>query len=156
MNSKEQRLTSAMAQYGDMVYRIAMSILGNAEDAEDAVQNTYLRYYRKAPEFESKEHERAWLVRVAVNCAKSLCSVRNRHRHEPLENCHAAVSGGTLLELLWCLPPKDRALLQLRYVEGYTSEEIARIMGGTGAAVRKRLERAKKRAEIIYKKEVLA
>lgn len=156
MTDRDLRLKVALDTYGDTVFRIGMSILGNAEDAEDAVQNTFLRYYRKAPAFSSEEHERAWVIRCAINCAKSLCTARNRHHHEPLENCHAAAPSGGLPELLWYLPIKDRAVLQLKYVEGYTSEEIAQLLGGSAAAVRKRIERAKKRAEEIYKKEVLA
>ena len=58
-----------------------------------------------------------------------------------------------LPDLLLLLPPKDRALLQLRYVEDYTAEEIAKMLGSNGAAIRKRLERAKKRAQKIYEKE---
>lgn len=156
MEPKELKLKIAMDRYGDMVYRIGMSVLGCPEDAEDAVQNTFLRYYRKSPEFESEAHERAWLIRCAVNCAKSLCTYRNRYRHEPLEHCTTAAPQVDLPALLWYLPPKERILLQLRYVEDYTAEEIAQILGSNGAAIRKRLERAKKRAEKIYKKEVLA
>lgn len=154
MDSK--KLAAAMNQYGDMVYRIAMAILCHPEDAEDAVQNTFLRYYRKAPQFNDAEHERAWLIRVAVNCARSLSTYRSRHYHEPLEHYKTAAAPSSIFpELLWCLPPEDRELLQLRYVEGYTSEEIARILGGNAAAIRKRLERAKKQAEKIYEREAL-
>ena len=55
----QQQLHRAVQQYGDMIYKIAMVILRNPDDAEDAVQNTFLRYYRKAPAFESEEHEKA-------------------------------------------------------------------------------------------------
>ena len=156
MDQNKERLALAMNRYGDLVYRIAMAVLGHPEDAEDAVQNTFLRYYRKAPEFHDADHERAWLIRVAGNCAKSLCTYRNRHIHESLEHQKDASVLPTFPNLLWCLPPKDRELLQLRYVEGWTSEEIAKILGGNGAMIRKRLERAKKRAEKIYEKEFKA
>ena len=157
MNKKnEERLKLVLDRYGDMVYRIAMSILGSPDDAEDASQNTFLRYYRKAPEFHSAEHEKAWLIRCAVNCAKSLCTSRNRHQHERLEDHReTAAPMRTLPDLLWYLPIKDRIVLQLKYVEGYTSKEIAAMIGGTDTSVRKRIQRAKKRAEEIYKKEVL-
>ncbi|MBQ7090905.1 MAG: RNA polymerase sigma factor, partial [Clostridia bacterium] len=126
------------------------------DDAEDASQNTFLRYYRKAPEFHSAEHEKAWLIRCAVNCAKSLCTSRNRHQHERLEDHReTAAPMRTLPDLLWYLPIKDRIVLQLKYVEGYTSKEIAAMIGGTDTSVRKRIQRAKKRADEIYKKEVL-
>ncbi len=149
-----ERLKKAIDCHGDMVYRIARSILGSPDDAEDAVQNTFLRYFRKAPEFQSKEHEKAWLIRCAVNCSKSLCTSRNRHYHEELSDQIMAAPAHKLPDLLWYLPVKDRVVLQLKYVEDYTSEEIAEILGKTPAAVRKHLQRAKTRAEKIYKKEV--
>lgn len=52
------------------VYRLAYSRLQNREDAEDVLQEVFLRYIRNAPEFESPEHEHAWFIRVTVNCAK--------------------------------------------------------------------------------------
>ena len=52
------------------VYRLAYSRLQNREDAEDVLQEVFLRYIRSAPEFESPEHEHAWFIRVTVNCAK--------------------------------------------------------------------------------------
>lgn len=155
MTQKERQLSAAMDRYANTVYRIALSILGCPDDAEDAVQNTFLRYYRKAPQFSSAEHERNWIIKVAVNCAKSLCTTRNRHIHEALDQLNVAAPSGSLPELLWYLKPKDRILLQLRYAEDYSAEEIAQLLGSNGAAIRKRLERAKKRAEEIYKKEVL-
>ena len=152
----QQQLHRAVQQYGDMIYKIAMVILRNPDDAEDAVQNTFLRYYRKAPAFESEEHEKAWLIRCATNVAKSLRATALRHAHEDLTIAANAETPKSILpELLYLLPVPYRIVLQLRYVEGYSAEEIARVLGEKPAAVRKRLERARIRAREIYEKELV-
>ena len=153
---KELQLRQAVERYGDMLYRIAMSVLGQPEDAEDAVQNTFLRYYRKAPDFRSDEHEKAWLIRCGVNASKSIHKARSRHYHEELETVSAvAAPRAELPELLFYLPVSERILLQLRYVEDYTAEEMAELLKKSPAAVRKSLERARKRAREIYEKEFI-
>ena len=65
----------ALEQYGNMLYRIALTALGNSADAEDVVQETLIKHFEKAPVFTDDEHERAWLIRVAVNrCKVSECN----------------------------------------------------------------------------------
>ena len=53
--------------YGDMLYRICVVILCNEQDAQDAVQETFCRYMEHSAKFHSKEHEKAWLIKVATN-----------------------------------------------------------------------------------------
>ncbi len=152
-----QQLQRAVQQHSDMIYKIAMVILRNPEDAEDAVQNTFMRYYRKAPNFLSAEHEKAWLIRVGTNAAKSIRSSALRHSHEELSALLVAMpEQNAFPELLNRLPVNERIVLQLRYVEGYSAEEIAQIFGKSPAAIRKRLERARTRAKTLYEKEVLS
>ncbi len=61
----------AIEQYGDMIYRICLTITGNAEDAKDAFQETFLRLVKNKDKITCEEHLKAWLIRVASNCAKS-------------------------------------------------------------------------------------
>ncbi len=152
---QKARLHRAVQLYSGTVYKIAMVILRNPEDADDAYQETFLRYFKHAPEFESAEHEKAWLIRCVTNVSKSILRSIFRHSHEPLNENIVAVPSqkGSLQELLFSLPMKDRMILQLRYVEGYSSEEIAKMLRLSAATVRKRLERARKKAQEIYRKE---
>ena len=60
-----------LEMYADMLFRICFVMLKNENDAEDAVQNTFLKYINKAPEFESPEHEKAWLIVTARNECKN-------------------------------------------------------------------------------------
>ena len=68
----ESRFTALAEKYMDMVYRIALNALGSVADAEDVTQNVMVRLYRADPDFESEEHAKRWLVRVAVNESKRL------------------------------------------------------------------------------------
>ena len=73
---QEAEFEQAVDRYGDMVFRLALSYLKNRADAEDIMQETLLKLYtqsRKVP-FASLEHERFWVVRVAVNECKSCCA----------------------------------------------------------------------------------
>lgn len=147
------KLHQAVQIYGNTVYKIAFAILKNPHDADDAFQETFLRYFKRDPQLESAEHEKAWLIRCATNVSKSMLRSIFRHSHEPLSEQAAAPVKGSILDLLFSLPVNDRIILQLRYIEGYSAEEIASMMHLTSAAVRKRLERARKKAKAIYEKE---
>lgn len=149
----QRTLHRAIQRYGNTVYKIAMVILKNPDDADDALQDTFLRYFKKDPQFESEEHERNWIVRCAINASKSIRRSILHHSHEPLTEQAAAPEPGSLPDLLFHLPAADRIILQLRYVEDYTAEEIAEILHKSPSAVRKRLERARKKARVTYEKE---
>lgn len=83
----------AFRQYGDRIFSAAFSVSGNPEDADDAVQNTFLKYCACDKEFTDKEHLRAWLLRVAINEAKDQRrSFWQKHRVSLSEN-RAAVRG---------------------------------------------------------------
>ena len=65
------RLEETVRKYENTLYRTALAVLGDAHEAQDAVQDTFVRYLEKAPEFDSPEHEKAWLIRVTVNGCRS-------------------------------------------------------------------------------------
>ena len=68
----QEKVERAIERYGDMLFRLCLVMLGNAADAEDALQETYLRYLQKAPAFADEEHEKAWLLTVAANRCRDL------------------------------------------------------------------------------------
>ena len=67
----QDEMQRVVEEYSSSLLRAAYSLLKNREDSEDAVQETFLRYMEKAPVFTSREHEKAWLLRVAVNISKN-------------------------------------------------------------------------------------
>ncbi len=154
-----QDAQEALARYGDMLFRICFVLLRQRQDAEDAVQETLLRYLRKAPRFESEQHEKAWLIRVATNVCKN--TLRFRSRHETVDSeefadfTELSSDDGEILGALCSLPYIYRVVLQLYYVEGYKTAEIARILHISLSAVKKRLEKGRKLLKQAYTKEDL-
>lgn len=123
------------------LFRTALAILGDHAEAEDAVQDTFLKYLEKAPK--DVVNPGGWLMRVLVNGCKSRLRLKWR-QVVPLPE-DLACSGGerTELEELWQLPPKDRAVIHLFYYEGYSTEEIAAMTSCRPGTVRSRLSRAR-------------
>ena len=72
-------LESIVHTYGNMLFRLCLVTLGNASDAEDAVQETLIKYLQKAPAFENTEHEKAWLITVATNKCRDILRFQKRH-----------------------------------------------------------------------------
>ena len=144
--------------YGDMLFRIALILLGKEQDAEDAVQETLLKYLQKAPRFESADHEKAWLIRVVTNQCHDMQRFRLRHPQVPLCTLTHYVSdseSSSIVEALMALPEKFKVVLFLYYVEQYHVEEIAGIIGRSSSAVKMRLQKGRKLLEAQYRKECL-
>lgn len=139
------RLEELVAKHENTLYRAALAILGDVQEAEDAVQETYLRYLEKRPEFQDENHERAWLLKVTANRCKSILRQRKRHPAVELLDVYPAPDGGSreLMEAVLALPANQRSAVHLHYYEGYTSEEIGEIMGQRPGTVRSHLSRAR-------------
>lgn len=140
-------------KYADMVYRIAANYCSNRWNAEDIVQDVFVRYMKRQPDFESEEHEKAWFVRVSVNCSKSLLSgfwgkrvvpVGEYHDSDIPAACFADEENGEVFAAVLKLPPRYRIVLYLHYYEGYSVNEIAKLLGTTPNNISARLSRARK------------
>ena len=144
--------------YGNMLFRTCYVILGNEADAEDAVQETIIKYMQKAPAFEDSEHEKAWLITTARNQCRDMLRFRLRHPQinlEYLQGLSPDPHDSGILEALMSLPEKFRLVLVLYYVEEYRIEDIARIIQRTPSAVKMRLQKGRKLLEEKYRKEYL-
>ena len=133
----------AVEKYSRMLFRICFAILSNKEDAEDAVQDTFIKYYTEAPTFGSSEHEKAWLIRVATNISKNMSRFRARHRALSMDEvAEIGVDNRDfgVCESIMSLPAKYKIVMDLHYIEGYTASEISMITGVRADAVRKRLQ----------------
>ena len=126
------------------LYRAALAILGDPQEAEDAVQDAFVRYLEKAPA--DLENSSAWLMRVLVNGCKSRLRLAWR-RVGPLPEMLPTPGPEERQELeeLFALPPEDRVAIHLHYYEGYSTDEIAQILGCRPGTVRSRLSRARDR-----------
>lgn len=135
--------------YSDQLLRVAYSILNSVPDAQDVCQEVLLKRLDHTGEFESQEHERAWLVRVTVNACKNLRRSPWRTRTVGLETMAEQAAfqpeEGGLLEEVQRLPAKYREVLVLYYYVGYDTNEIADMLGLQPEAVRARMSRARRK-----------
>ena len=148
------QLEELIRAHQDTLYRAALAILGDPQEAEDAVQDAFLRCWEKAPEFESGAHAKAWLLRVTVNGCKSRLRAPWR-RAAPLLDTYPAdgPEERETLEAVQALPAADRAVVHLHYYEGYKTAEIAAMTGQREGTVRSRLSRARARLRELLKGE---
>ena len=139
------RLEELVTKHENTLFRAALAILGDAQEAEDAVQETFLRYLEKRPELRDGDHEKAWLLKVTANRCKSVLRMRKRHPAVELLDVYPAPdrSCRELMEAILSLPANQRAAVHLHYYEGYTSEEIGVILGQRPGTVRSHLSRAR-------------
>ena len=146
---------AVIRRYSDMVYRLAFARTGNRSDAEDLYQEVFVRYPTRAPAFTSEDHGKAWLLRVAVNCANRFHTAPWRKRTEPLSEALSvpAPEGEDLWEELRRLPERDRTVLHLYYYEDMTTEEIAQMLGRNPATVRSQLLRARAKLKKLLVEE---
>ena len=141
--------TQALAEtYRDRLFAAAFQVCGNAADAEDAAQEALLRYHISEKQFESEQHIRAWLLRVAINCAKNVSRSFFRRNTVPLEDYMDSLEfdSGESREIfreVMSLPETYRLVIHLYYYEDYTVAEIGRILGLTESNVKVRLSRGR-------------
>lgn len=142
---RSNRLEELVVKHENTLYRAALAILGDVQEAEDAVQDTYLRYLEKRPEFRDEQHEKAWLLKVTANRCKSVLRQHKRHPAVELLDVYPAPDSGSreLMEAVLALPANQRSAVHLHYYEGYTSEEIGAILGQRPGTVRSHLSRAR-------------
>lgn len=151
----EEEANRAIRLYADTVRRICMVHLKNYSDTEDIFQTVFLKYVLHPEPFKSEEHEKAWIIRVTVNACKDLLKNVFRSRTVPLatliETPQAQELRHTeLLEAVLSLPAKYKDVVYLYYYEGYSAEEISRILKKNVNTVYTLLTRARK----ILKKEL--
>lgn len=134
-------------KYSDMVYRIAYTMTNRKSDAEDIYQEVFLKLYEKNIVFENEEHEKAWLIRVTINCCKMLKRKSFFKREVKLDENIDYPSNEEryeVLEYVKKLPIKYNTVIYLFYYEGYQINEIARILDTSEGTVKSQLSRARK------------
>lgn len=149
-------ISSVVDKYSDTVYRAAYHALCDRNYAEDITQEVFLKLMQVLPDFESDEHEKAWLIRVTLN----MCKTHNRkiytHPTEELSETlesHERFGSGPVMEAVLELPEKYRTVVYLHYFEGYKIAEISQMTGQNQNTVSSLLMRARKRLKTILEEE---
>lgn len=140
------------------VAQIAWRILGDAEEVKDAMQETFLRFFRHLRRFDETQDLHAWMARITVNvCRDQLRRRKRRLIFIPLDDTPPAAGNdrpadaelarrndlAALSRAIETLPPKERRAVILRDVEGLPTREVAAALGNTVATVRVQLSRAR-------------
>ena len=147
-------MEDAFRQYGDRVFSSAFSICRNREDADDVVQDTFLKYYARPIEFADEEHLKAWLLRVAGNLCKNRLKYNSLRQTDELREELIAEQREDL-SFIWdavqALPVQYREVIHLFYREGYSTREISQILGRKEATIRSDLSRGRGKLKELLK-----
>ncbi len=144
----EEETNQAIERYGDTVRRLCMIHLKNEADTQDIFQTVFLKYLLHDKPFESREHEKAWFIRVTLNACKDLLRSFFRRCTVPLEELTGQADQLTdqareVLRSVLELPRKEREVVYLHYYEGYTAPEISQLLGKNVNTIYTNLARAR-------------
>lgn len=154
--NKDQYLEKLINKYSNMVYRLALVRTKTKENSEDIYQEVFLKLAKKMPNFQSEEHEKAWLIRVTINCSKSFLNskfientvelkeeipLQTEERHD----VYYAVQK---------LPLKYRTIIHLFYYENYRIKEIGKILKMNENTVKTYLARAREKLKLEVEEEI--
>ena len=146
-------------QYKNMVYRLAISYLKNPIDAEDIVQNVFLKLHKNLSKFDSEEYLKNWLIKVTINeCKTNLLSFYKRKVRLFINDEEESIKDNTknkeVMNSIFLLPKQDRLIIHLYYYENYKVKEIASILNMKENAVKQRLFRDREKLRDILKEEL--
>lgn len=167
---KKAMQKETILQYSEMVYRLAYSLVKDRYDADDIYQEVFTNYIRRNPQFQSGEHEKAWFIRVTVNCCKNFWKSAWQSRTEGLmdavqknrEDMFAGTEESTdkeaqnlaMIEQVKLLPEKYRVVIHLFYYEDMSVEEIGKVLKSKPSTIRTQLTRARRLLKKRLKEEV--
>ena len=157
---RKQQIEALILKYEKTVYKLAYSYMKNRQDTDDIYQEVFLRFFRKKPEFESEEHEKAWFIRTTINCCKSYFLSgwvkRTMALEENTMGQEDSYEMGERSELFYAvmdLPVKYRTVIHLFYYEGYTVKEIAELLDEKVTTITTRLSRGREQLREVLDAE---
>lgn len=170
--STSQTITALVAEYSTALYRVAFSVTRNAAEAEDAVQETFLRVLKHQSRLSEIRDYRVWLVRIVWNIvldrkrrAKTRPETEDVAEHERTlpsgdraadQNVISSQEHARILALIDRLPSREREALLLSAVEELSTAEIASVLGTTESSIRSRIFRARRELSALLEKEGIA
>lgn len=142
------------SRYRDNVFAVAFNYFKNSYEADDCVQETFVKLFKCKTDFESEEHIRNWIIRVAVNECKRVTLSSWFRKKESLDNYAEKLTftdpeESALFYAVMSLPAKYRQVVHLYYYEDYSVKEIAQLLGRSETAVTTQLGRARKKLKSI-------
>lgn len=155
----DEEMEDIYNRYVDTIYRIALMLLKNVSEAEDATQTVFIKLMTSGSQFESEEHMKAWLIVTAQNTCKDM--IKGWWRSKRVDSAcitEQIYSPDTLHSDIWskiaALEDKYKFPVYLHYYEGYKTEEIAGMLKINHATLRTRLRTAKKKLKLLREEDI--
>ena len=142
--------------YGNMIYKICVVYLADTSLSEDVTQEVFIKLFYYSPEFNDSEHEKRWIIRVTINLCKDTLKKISARKTVPLEDQREIALHQTdddISEIIFNLPPKYKDVIHLHYYEGYSVNEISKILHISTSAVKMRLKRGRELLKIRLNEE---
>ena len=149
MEVTKDYISDLLDKYGDMVLRIAYTYLKNRADAEDIVQDVFLRIIDKKPSFNDENHEKSWLIRATINMCKNKVNLfwnKNKCSIDDVQEFAVSDKYNTdtsVFQAVMALGEKYRVVVYMYYYEGYSTPEIAKVIEKSETTIRSLLHRAR-------------
>ena len=157
---RKRQIEALILKYEKTVYKLAYSYMKNRQDTDDVYQEVFLRFFRRKPEFESEEHEKAWFIRTTINCCKSCLTsgwvkrtMALEERTLGREESYEMEEQSELFYAVMNLPGKYRTVIHLFYYEGYTVKEIAELLDEKVTTITTRLGRGREQLREVLDAE---
>ena len=152
----EKGLAACYVRQKEALKHYIASRIDRPDEAEDVVQDVFEKLLRYEGRFESEEHLKAWLLRVAINRCRDITRAARQKDTELDENIPAPESGndGSVLDAVRTLPENYRNAVYLHYYEGYTAAEVGRMLGAPTNTVLSWLRRARAQLHTLLKEEI--
>lgn len=154
--ASDEYIEQLVKTHSDSMLRAAYALLKNRDDAEDAVQEAFMKLMEKDPHFTDSEHAKAWLLRVTINLSKNMLKAQSRKNKSEIENeaSYTQKESDGVLDCVMKLEENYRAVIHLYYYEGYSIKEIASILGLPSATVGTRLRRGRAKLKKMLEGDV--
>lgn len=154
----DEELKRFIGLFGASVYKTALCCVKDRYDADDIMQDVFLKLYTYNGSFDSDEHVKSWLLKCTVNAGRDILRSYWRKNSVPLDSLADSPApenkdGDSILPLILKLGRKNRTVLYMFYYEGYATEEIASVLGISRTAVTSRLNRGRKQLAELLQKE---
>lgn len=159
MEVTKDYISDLLDKYSDMVLRIAYTYLKNRADAEDIVQDVFLRIIDKKPSFNDESHEKSWLIRATINMCKNKVNMfwnKNKCSIDDVQEFAVSDKYNTdtsVFQAVMALGEKYRGVVYMYYYEGYSTPEIADVIGKNETTIRSLLHRARNKLKDMLKED---
>ena len=153
----QSQAAQLLDSYGNAVLRLAYSYMHNMADAEDILQEALIKYLQAKPVFTTREHQKAWLLRVAANLCKNRLDYNRLRQADDIDELADTLASENRSDLtfVWqavkSLPASYRDAIHLYYYEGYSASEIADILDRNESSIRSDLHRGRARLKELLK-----